>query len=69
MEAIKETILIIEDDAGLMELLNERIQERGFLTANVSSAAKAFDWLENQMPTLIVLDYSLPDMNGKEFLA
>ena len=68
MEAIKETILIIEDDAGLMELLNERIQERGFLTANVSSAAKAFDWLENQMPTLIVLDYSLPDMNGKEFL-
>jgi len=69
MEAIKETILIIEDDAGLMELLNERIQERGFLTAKVSSAEKAFDWLKNQMPTLIVLDYSLPDMNGKEFLA
>jgi len=69
MEAIKETILIVEDDAGLMELLNERIEERGFLTANVSSAAEAFAWLKNQTPTLIVLDYSLPDMNGKEFIA
>ena len=48
MEAMKETILIIEDDAGLVELLNEKIQEQGFQTANVNSAKEAFDWLKNQ---------------------
>ncbi|ADQ80304.1 putative PAS/PAC sensor protein [Paludibacter propionicigenes WB4] len=69
MEALKETILIIEDDAGLVELLNERIQEQGFQTANVNSAREAFDWIKNQTPSLILLDYSLPDKNGKEFIA
>lgn len=69
MEAMKETILIIEDDAGLVELLNERIQEQGFQTANVNSAKEAFDWLKNQTPSLILLDYNLPDKNGKEFIA
>jgi len=69
MEAMKETILIIEDDAGLVELLNEKIQEHGFQTANVNSAREASDWLKNQTPLLILLDYSLPDKNGKEFIA
>jgi len=69
MEAMKETILIIEDDAGLVELLNEKIQEQGFQTANVNSAKEAFDWLKNQTPSLILLDYNLPDKNGKEFIA
>ena len=68
MESLKNTILIVEDDAGLMELLNERIQEQGYQTTCILSATKALDWLQNNIPTLIVLDYSLPDMNGKELI-
>ena len=62
------TILIIEDDAGISELLKEKLEERGHKTADVQSAREALTWLENHSPFLMVLDYGLPDMNGKEFI-
>ena len=63
-----DTILIIEDDLGLIELINEKIQECGHPTICFETAATAFEWLENNTPILIMLDYSLPDMNAKEFI-
>lgn len=68
MDTTKEIVLIIEDDLGLSELINERIQQAGFDTFTVFSAHQALVWLKVHTPTLILLDYSLPDMNGKEFL-
>jgi PAS domain S-box-containing protein len=69
MAANKETILIIEDDSGLIELLNEQIESYGFQTVCVLSGEEAFVWLIDHCPYLIVLDYGLPDMNGKEFIS
>jgi len=69
MEVATKIILIVEDDAGLCDLLNERIQENGFQTACAQTASIAFDWLKDNSPTLILLDYSLPDMVAKEFIA
>lgn len=66
---MKETILIIEDDAGLLELLSEKVQECGYNTACMLSAESASDWLNENTPYLIMLDYNLPDMNGKDFIA
>ena len=63
------TILIIEDDQGLIELLREKAEGCGYQTVCVQSAAKALDWLKENTPLMMILDYSLPDMNGKEFLA
>jgi PAS domain S-box-containing protein len=63
-----DTILIIEDDLGLIELINEKIQECGHPTICFQTAATAFEWLENNTPILMMLDYSLPDMNAKEFI-
>jgi PAS domain S-box-containing protein len=62
------TILIIEDDEGLVELLNEKITACGYEAYYVNSATTAIKWLEKQMPFMLILDYSLPDMNGKEFV-
>lgn len=61
-------ILIIEDDPGILELLTERIQELGYSTKGVNDAHKALVWLDDNAPFLILLDYSLPDMNGYEFI-
>ena len=66
---MKETILIIEDDAGLLELLSEKVQECGYNTVCMLSAESASDWLNKNTPYLIVLDYNLPDMNGQDFIA
>ena len=67
MEA--NTILIIEDDEGLIELLREKAEGCGYQTVCVQSAGKAIDWLKEHTPLMMILDYGLPDMNGKEFLA
>jgi PAS domain S-box-containing protein len=63
------TILIIEDDAGLSELIQEILEELGFKTVCLQSAGESISWLENQQPYLMILDYNLPDMNGKELIA
>jgi len=69
MRAVTEKILIIEDDNGLIELLSEKISESGYLNNPVQNGRKAIEWLGNNSPFLIILDYSLPDMNGNEFIA
>lgn len=64
-----DTILIIEDDPGLIELINEKVQECGHPTICFQTAASALEWLDDNTPILMLLDYSLPDMNAKEFIA
>ena len=63
-----DTILIIEDDPGLIELINEKIQDGGHNTICFQTAASALEWLEDNTPILMMLDYSLPDMNAQEFI-
>jgi hypothetical protein len=62
-------ILIIEDDPGISELLSRKLQETGFETQNLQSGVEAVSYLETHSPYLMILDYSLPDMNGSEFIA
>ncbi len=63
------TLLIIEDDAGVRELLKEQLQnEGGHETACVRSAGEALAYVDAHPPDLLLLDYGLPDMSGKAFL-
>ena len=68
MNTTQQTILIIEDDISLTELLVDNIQNTGYQTVCVHTAADAFNWLTTNRPTIMLLDYSLPDMTGKEFI-
>ncbi len=68
MKANIKTILLIEDDEGLIELLTERIIESGHQTIHFKNGRNAIEWLKFHSPFLIILDFSLPDMNGKEFI-
>jgi PAS domain S-box-containing protein len=61
-------ILLIEDDAGLVELITEKLAELGFSVRSAVSGAEALAYLSKQRPDMILLDYSLPDINGKELI-
>jgi DNA-binding response OmpR family regulator len=59
------TILIIDDDAELRQALIEQFDlEEGFAGAGAASAAEGLSAAAELKPAAIVLDVSLPDMDG-----
>ena len=50
-------ILIIEDDAGICELMRESLEDIGYETYCVESFDEADVFLENEQPFLMIVDY------------
>lgn len=65
-------ILIVEDSPTMMAVCTEKLQEFGFQCDQAVSAEDAWQILtqsnENQSYSVILLDWILPEMSGKEFL-
>jgi len=60
----KETILIVDDDLQLQQLLTKYLTEQGYVTSAVGDG-KAMDlWLDETHPDLIILDLMLPGEDG-----
>ncbi len=68
MKTTKNTILVIEDDLGLNELICEKINDCGYDTHCVTSANDAIVWLTENAPSLMIVDYSLGETTAKEFI-
>lgn len=69
MAADKTTILIVEDEPAIVELVSFTMKEAGWHAIAVSSAADAWDLLQRRVPQLILLDWMLPDQTGLRLLA
>ncbi|MBX3261273.1 MAG: response regulator [Labilithrix sp.] len=63
------TILAIEDDADLRELLRFVLEERGYAVATAENGREALECVLQQMPDLILLDIRMPIMSGADFAA
>lgn len=62
-----KTILIVEDDANIGEVLMQAItQETSFLGVLVTDGFAALKTAKSIKPSLFILDYQLPRMNGIE---
>jgi CheY-like chemotaxis protein len=69
MDGGGQHILIIDDDAGLRALLVEILSGAGFRVSAVESGAGALSLLKaGAIPSLIVLDLMMPEMDGWTFL-
>jgi two-component system, sporulation sensor kinase E len=66
MEPFK--ILIIEDDEGLLLLVQKTLQRTGFHADGVSNGAKAIAFIVENSPELLLLDYKLPDMTAHQII-
>ncbi len=62
-------ILAVEDDLGLAELIREEMTARGWGFLHAATGAAALDLLAAHTPDLVLLDFSLPDMNARQLLA
>ncbi len=63
---MKATILIIDDDAKLNQLLVEFLGDFGFKVVAAIRPEEGLRKLKQEMPDLIILDVMLPGMNGFE---
>lgn len=62
------TILVVEDDRTIAELLRETLEIEGYRTVNALSGEEAIRYALREMPQLIILDIMLPKMNGYEVI-
>lgn len=60
------TILIVEDEADILELVRFNLERDGYETVSASSGEEALDLLRKRVPDAIVLDLMLPGVDGFE---
>jgi two-component system phosphate regulon response regulator PhoB len=58
------TILIVEDEAPLIEVLRYNLESEGFTTLIATDGEEALLLATEQSPNLIILDWMLPEMSG-----
>lgn len=63
------SILLVEDDEGLLDLVQHHLAPANIPTHAVRTGAEALAWLSAQPDALLLLDYSLPDMTAAAMLA
>jgi two-component system phosphate regulon response regulator PhoB len=69
MSADKTTVLIVEDEPSIVELVTFTLREAGWNTFAVHSAAEAWESIQRRTPHLILLDWMLPDQTGLRLLS
>jgi len=61
-------VLVVEDDPGIQLTVRLSLEVGGFAVEVVSSAEEALDVIDDVAPSAILLDISLPGMDGWAFL-
>jgi two-component system, OmpR family, response regulator len=63
-----QQILIIDDEAGVRELLSDALKLAGFETLTAADAMIAQTMLRTVKPDLLIVDINMPMMDGFEFI-
>lgn len=61
-----EKILIVDDDIDTLRLLGMMLENKGFEIFAATGGNDALNIAKNELPSLIILDVMLPDMDGYE---
>jgi len=62
----QEKILIVEDEADILNLLKYHLQSAGYAVFSTTSGMEALQMVHHHQPDLILLDLMLPGLDGFE---
>jgi DNA-binding response OmpR family regulator len=65
-EEREATILIVEDDPDVVQMLGAYFQVHGYRVFSVNYGERAIEQCQKEIPDLVILDIRLPDINGFE---
>jgi DNA-binding response OmpR family regulator len=63
--AMAATILLVEDERKLRDLVRSYLERAGFAVLSTGSGAEALSLVESASPDLLILDLGLPDVAGE----
>jgi diguanylate cyclase (GGDEF)-like protein/PAS domain S-box-containing protein len=63
------SLLLVDDEADLLEVIARRLRRRGFTVQTAPGAKEAWDRIASQRFDLVLLDHNMPEMTGMELLA
>jgi DNA-binding response OmpR family regulator len=66
--AVSRTVLVVEDERKLRQLLRDYLERAGFAVFSTGSGAEAIEVARSGPLDLVVLDLGLPDVPGEEVL-
>jgi len=69
MENKNIEIVVIEDEADILELLEYHLSKAGYTVTGFISAENVEQFLEEENPALMIVDRNLPGIEGSEFVA
>ena len=58
------SVLIVDDEEGIRELLKDKLQEQGYCCHTAANGEAALDFLANEEVDLVLLDIMMPGMTG-----
>jgi len=65
----KKTVLLVDDEADIRELYKLVLEAAGYAVIVVSGAQAALDILAAHPVDLLITDYQMPEMSGRELIA
>ncbi|MFC1735701.1 sigma-54-dependent transcriptional regulator [Candidatus Hydrogenedentota bacterium] len=68
MTPTEATILVIDDDEGILEVLRDRLEAEGHQVLTASNGEDGLELIAAESPDLILLDLQMPGMDGIDVL-
>jgi two-component system phosphate regulon response regulator PhoB len=62
----KETILVVEDEEDIRELIRYNLDKEGYRIEEAGTGEEALSRIHSDLPSLVLLDLMLPELDGLE---
>ncbi len=66
--SVKATVLVVDDERAIQRFLRPSLEENGFAVLEASTGKSALDLAVARKPDVVLLDLTLPDMDGLDVL-
>jgi CheY-like chemotaxis protein len=61
-------VLVVDDDLAITQLLEDALQDEGYVVHAVGNPHSAFSWLVDHWPDVVLVDQHMPGMDGSTFI-
>lgn len=59
-------ILVVEDEAHIVRLMKMALERAGYAVDSAGNGEEALEYLEHQIPDVLITDIDMPRMTGRE---